>query len=64
MLTVEKRTKKHARSKSFVMDDEMRVKGDLEDEAKVTVYYRTEGKHAVAHRVVVKLPPPVDESEE
>ncbi len=61
--TVEKRTKKKTRSKSFAMHDEMRVRGDLVEDAKVTVYYRTLGKRAVAHRVVVKLPP-VEDSEE
>jgi hypothetical protein len=61
--TVEKRTKKTTRTKVFVRDDEMRVRGTLEEGAKVTVYYRADGDDVVAHRVVVKLPPP-DESEE
>jgi len=63
MFTVEKRTKKNTLTKSFTMHEEMRVRGDLEEDAKVTVYYRTNGKQIIAHRVVVKSPP-VDETEE
>jgi len=55
--TVEKRTKKNTRTMSFNRHAEMRVDGNLEEGAKVTVYYRTDGKHDVAHRVVVKVPP-------
>lgn len=52
-LTVEKRGKA-PRSMTFVRHDEMRVTGELEKEAHVTVYYREEGGRAVARRVVVK----------
>jgi hypothetical protein len=51
--TVEKRGKKPA-TKSFSKHAEMSTVGDVEKEARVTVYYRDEGGHAVAHRVVVK----------
>ena len=52
-LTVEKRGK-NPRSMTFVKHDEMRTTGEIEKDARVTVYYREEGGRAVAHRVVVK----------
>lgn len=52
-ITVEKRGKK-TESKVFSRHAEMSVTGELEKSAHVTVYYRDEGGHAVAHRVVVK----------
>jgi len=59
--SVEKRTKKTTRSKSFEKDADMRVEGELVEGAKVTVYYRSDGETEVAHRVVVKVPPDPDE---
>ena len=52
-LTVEKRGKK-PRTIVFTKDPEMRTTGDVEKDARVTVYYREDGGRAVAHRVVVK----------
>ena len=52
-LTVEKRGKK-PRTIVFAKDPEMRTTGDVEKDARVTVYYREDGGRAVAHRVVVK----------
>src|SRR6266540_5882654 len=52
-LTVEKRGK-HPTSKAFTRHAEMSTTGDVEKEARVTVYYRDEGGRAVAHRVVVR----------
>lgn len=52
-LTVEKRGKK-PQTKVFAKHAELRVTGDVEKDAHVTVYYRDEGGHSVAHRVVVK----------
>ena len=52
-LTVEKRGKS-PRSMVFVKDPEMRTTGDLEKDARVTVWYRDEDGHPTAHRVVVK----------
>ena len=52
-LTV-KKGKKKPRSKTFSRDAKMRIKGDLEEGARVTVYYRMKGRKAVAHRIVVK----------
>ena len=52
-LTVEKRGQK-PESKVFVKHAEMTSTGDVEKEAKVTVYYRDEGGRPVAHKVVVK----------
>lgn len=60
--SVEKRTKKNTRSMSFEKHAEMRVQGELVEGAKVTVYYRSDGKQDVAHRVVVKVPPDPDEA--
>lgn len=53
-LTVEKGGK-NARTMVFTRSTEMRtVGGDLEKDSRVTVHYRTEGREAVAVRVVVK----------
>lgn len=52
-LTVEKRGKK-PQSRVFTRHAELKTTGELEKDAHVTVYYRTEGGQAVAHRVVVK----------
>lgn len=52
-LTVEKRGKK-PQSRVFTRHAELKTTGDLEKDAHVTVYYRNDGKQAVAHRVVVK----------
>jgi hypothetical protein len=52
-LTVEKRGKK-PETRVFTKHDAFRTTGDLEKDARVTVYYRDEGGHSVAHRVVVK----------
>ncbi|MBI1796189.1 MAG: hypothetical protein HYR74_03965 [Candidatus Eisenbacteria bacterium] len=52
-LTVEKGGKK-PESRVFTKHAELRTTGDLEKDARVTVYYRDENGHAVAHRVVVK----------
>jgi len=52
-LTVEKRGK-NPTTKAFTRHAEMSTTGDVEKEARVTVYYRDEGGHAVAHRVVVR----------
>jgi hypothetical protein len=52
-LTVEKGGKK-PRTMVFTRHAEMRTVGDLEKDARVTVYYRAEGRETVAVRVVVK----------
>jgi hypothetical protein len=52
-LTVQKGKAKPT-TKVFSKDEKMRVTGDVEKGARVTVYYRNEGSDAVAHRVVVK----------
>lgn len=52
-ITVEKRGTK-SETRTFARHPEMRTTGDLEKEARVTVYYRNEDGRAVAHRVVVK----------
>ena len=41
----------------FSRHAEMKTTGELEKDARVTVYYRDEGGHAVAHKVVVKAAP-------
>ena len=38
----------------FTRHAEMRMVGDLEKDARVTVYYRADGRETVALRVVVK----------
>ncbi len=52
-LTVEKRGKL-ARTVVFSKHAEMKTSGDLEKDARVTVYYRDEDGQPTAHRVVVK----------
>jgi hypothetical protein len=52
-ITVEKRGKKPT-SRVFMRHAEMSTRGDVEKDARVTVYYREEGGRAVAHKVVVK----------
>jgi hypothetical protein len=52
-LTVEKGGKKPS-TMVFTRHAEMRTVGDLEKDARVTVYYRAEGRETVAMRVVVK----------
>ena len=52
-ITVEKRGR-NPETRVFTKHDEMRTTGDVEKDARVTVYYREEGGKAVAHRVVVK----------
>lgn len=52
-LTVEKRGKK-PRTVVFTRHSEMKSSGEVEKNARVTVYYRDDGGHSVAHRVVVK----------
>ncbi len=52
-LTVEKRGKK-PRTMTFTKHAEMSTVGDVAKDARVTVFYRTEGKEAVAMRIVVK----------
>src|SRR5258705_5603642 len=49
-LTVEKRGKK-PQSRVFTRHAELKTTGELQKNAHVTVYYRTEGGQAVAHRV-------------
>jgi hypothetical protein len=52
-ITVEKRGK-NPETRVFAKHDEMRTTGNVEKDARVTVYYRDEGGKAIAHRVVVK----------
>jgi hypothetical protein len=52
-LTVEKGGSKPS-TMVFTRHATMRTVGDLEKDARVTVYYRTEGRESVAVRVVVK----------
>jgi hypothetical protein len=56
-LTVEKRGKK-PRTVVFTRHAEMKSSGEVEKNARVTVYYRDEGGHSIAHRVVVKTDRP------
>jgi hypothetical protein len=61
-ITVEKGGKK-PKTMVFARDAEMKTTGELEEDVRVTVYYRQEGDRAVAQRVVVKhLAPESDES--
>lgn len=55
-LTVAK-SGKQARTVVFARHAEMRVTGDLEKDARVTVYYRDENGQPVARKVVVKAAP-------
>ncbi len=52
-LTVEKGGKKPS-TMVFTRHADMRTVGELEKDARVTVYYRAEGRETVAVRVVVK----------
>ncbi|HYM82053.1 MAG TPA: hypothetical protein VEY91_11675 [Candidatus Limnocylindria bacterium] len=52
-LTVEKRGKK-PRTVVFTKHEEMKTVGEIEKDARVTVYYRDEGGRTIAHRVIVK----------
>ncbi len=52
-LTVEKGGKK-PRTMTFARHADMRTVGELAKDARVTVYYREEGRETVAVRVVVK----------
>jgi len=52
-LTVEK-SGKQARTMTFVRDESTSTQGDLEKNARVTVYYRDRDGRSVAHKVVVK----------
>ena len=52
-ITVEKRGEK-PRTLVFNRDDEMKTSGDLEKDARVTVYYREDDGELTAQRVVVK----------
>jgi len=52
-LTVEKHGKK-PRTVVFTKHAEMKTSGKLEENARVTVYYRDDGGRSIAHRVVVK----------
>lgn len=52
-LTVERRGK-NPRAMVFTKHEEMKTTGDIEKDARVTVYYRDNGGRSVAHRVVVK----------
>ena len=52
-LTVEK-SGKTPRTVVFARHAEMSAQGDVERNARVTVYYRDEDGHSVAHKVVVK----------
>ncbi len=54
-ITVEKRGEK-PRTLVFTRDDEMKTSGDLEKDARVTVYYRDDDGELTAQRVVVKPP--------
>jgi hypothetical protein len=55
-LTVEK-AGKNARTMVFSRHPEMKTSGDLEKDARVTVWYRDEDGHPVARKVVVKTAP-------
>ena len=52
-ITVEKGGKK-PKTMVFTKHEEMHTTGDVVKDARVTVYYREDGGHVVAHRVVVK----------
>jgi hypothetical protein len=54
-LTVE-RAGKNARTLVFARHPEMKTTGELAKDAHVTVFYREESGHTVAHKVVVKTP--------
>ena len=52
-LTVERRGR-NPRSMVFAKHDAMTTSGEVEKDARVTVFYRDEGGRPVAHRVVVR----------
>ena len=52
-LTVEKRGK-NPRTVVFTRHAEMKTTGEIDKNARVTVYYRDEGGRSIAHRVVAK----------
>lgn len=52
-LTVEKRGKT-PRTVVFTRHAEMKTSGEIDKNARVTVYYRDEGGKSIAHRVVAK----------
>ena len=54
-LTVEKHGRS-PRTMQFVRDEKMSSQGEVEAQARVTVYYRDESGKAIAHRVVVHAP--------
>ena len=54
-ITVEKSGKK-PKTMVFVKHAEMRTTGDIEKDARVTVWYRDEDGHPTARKVVVKGP--------
>jgi hypothetical protein len=56
-LTVEKNGKSGKRM-TFSRHADMTTQGEVERDARVTVYYRDEDGHSVAHRVVVKSAAP------
>ncbi|HEY6866136.1 MAG TPA: hypothetical protein VI792_02700 [Candidatus Eisenbacteria bacterium] len=56
-LTVEKRGK-NPRSMVFAKDASLPMSDAIEKDARVTVYYREQDGHAVAQRVVAKVPTP------
>ena len=56
-LTVEKRGK-NPRSMVFTKDSALQLSAAVDKDARVTVYYRDEDGHAVAQRVVAKVPTP------
>ncbi len=56
-LTVEKRGK-NPRSMVFTKDAALQLSAAVDKDARVTVYYRDEDGHAVAQRVVAKVPTP------
>jgi len=56
-LTVEKRGK-NPRSMVFTKDAALPLSAAVDKDARVTVYYRDEDGHAVAQRVIAKVPTP------
>ncbi|MCC6350447.1 MAG: hypothetical protein IT347_12740 [Candidatus Eisenbacteria bacterium] len=51
------RSGKLAKTVVFTRHAEMKTTGEIEKDARVTVYYRDEGGQPVAHKVVVKAAP-------
>src|SRR5262245_23962698 len=56
-LTVERRGK-NARQMVFVKHDAMRTSGEVEKDARVTVYYRDEDGRSIAYRVIAQTARP------